>query len=46
MRTTERFTIQRKKQLEKVFNETSLITIWRKIGVFLIFAESKEGLLS
>ncbi|MCK4252708.1 RNA-directed DNA polymerase [candidate division WOR-3 bacterium] len=31
MRTTERFIVQRKRQLEKVFNEYSLIKIWRKI---------------
>ena len=31
MRTTERFNIQRRKQLEKVFNEPALVKIWRKI---------------
>jgi hypothetical protein len=31
MRTTERFTVRRKKQLEEVFNEPSLIKIWRQI---------------
>ena len=31
MRTTERFFVQRKKQLEEVFNEPSLVKIWRQI---------------
>jgi hypothetical protein len=31
MRTTERFVVQRKKQLEEVFNEPSLVKIWRQI---------------
>ena len=31
MRTTARFAVNRKVELEKVFNETSLVTIWRKI---------------
>ncbi|WP_035218305.1 RNA-directed DNA polymerase [Desulfatibacillum aliphaticivorans] len=31
MRTTERFAVQRKKQLELVFNEPALINNWRKI---------------
>jgi len=31
MRTTDRFHIQRKAQLEAVFNEPNLVSIWRKI---------------
>ncbi|MAD04668.1 MAG: RNA-directed DNA polymerase [Pseudoalteromonas sp.] len=31
MRTTDRFHIQRKEQLESVFNEPNLVSIWRKI---------------
>jgi len=31
MRPTERFFVKRKKQLEEVFNESSLIKTWRKI---------------
>lgn len=31
MRTTARFTVNRKVELEKVFNEARLVSIWRKI---------------
>lgn len=31
MRITARFTVNRKKELESVFNERSLVSIWRKI---------------